>query len=137
MIRSRFFIWAFTVATALLFASAPSRAQADGVVLYPVMGSADHDALDEVEAALAASLVRVGHRRVNTPGGIRATRPTTSAQMEGVVSAAGARYVVLAEIELTREDECFACPPWLGAEVSGDPRYYNSNLAIRPYRSWA
>lgn len=99
MIRSRFFIWAFTVATALLFASAPSLAHAEGVVLYPVMGSADHDALDEVEAALAASLVRVGHRRVNTPGGIRATRPTTSAQMEGVVSAAGARYVVLAEIE--------------------------------------
>ena len=99
MIRSRFFIWAFTVATALLFASAPSLAHAEGVVLYPVMGSADHDALDEVEAALAASLVRVGHRRVNTPGGIRATRPTTSAQMEGVVSSAGARYVVLAEIE--------------------------------------
>ncbi|MBK8994077.1 MAG: CYTH domain-containing protein [Gammaproteobacteria bacterium] len=45
--------------------------------------------------------------------------------------------LVLAEIELTREDECFACPPWLGAEVSGDPRYYNSNLALRPYRSWA
>ena len=44
--------------------------------------------------------------------------------------------LVLAEIELTREDECFACPPWLGAEVSGDPRYYNSNLAKRPYHSW-
>lgn len=99
MIRSRFFIWAFTVATTLLFASAPSLAHAEGVVLYPVMGSADHDALDEVEAALAASLVRVGHRRVNTPGGIRAARPTTSAQMEGVGTAASARYVVLAEIE--------------------------------------
>ena len=45
--------------------------------------------------------------------------------------------LVLAEIELTRDDECFECPPWLGAEVSGDPRYYNSNLAKRPYRSWA
>ena len=45
--------------------------------------------------------------------------------------------LVLAEIELAREDECFACPAWLGAEVSGDPRYYNSNLAQRPYRSWA
>jgi adenylate cyclase len=44
--------------------------------------------------------------------------------------------LVLAEIELTREDECFECPSWLGAEVSGDPRYYNSNLARRPYRSW-
>jgi len=99
MIRSRFFIWAFTVATAFLFAAAPSRALAEGVVLYPVEGSADADALDEVEAALAASLARVGHRRVNTPGGIRATRPTTSAQMEGVGTAASARYIVLAEIE--------------------------------------
>jgi CYTH domain-containing protein len=31
----------------------------------------------------------------------------------------------------------FECPAWLGAEVSGDPRYYNSSLARRPYRSWA
>ena len=99
MIRSRFFIWAFTVLAALLFASAPSRALAEGVVLYPVQGSADADALDETEAALVASLTRVGHRRVTTPGGIRAARPSTSAQMEGVGTAAGARYVVLAEIE--------------------------------------
>ena len=53
---------------------------------------------------------------------------------EGTFGPAGASS---AGIELTREDECFACPPWLGAEVSGDPRYYNSNLAKRPYRSWA
>ena len=44
--------------------------------------------------------------------------------------------LVLAEIELAREDECFECPAWLGVEVSGDPRYYNSNLAKRPYRHW-
>ena len=44
--------------------------------------------------------------------------------------------LVLAEIELKREDEPFERPPWLGAEVSGDPRYYNSNLALRPFRSW-
>ncbi len=36
--------------------------------------------------------------------------------------------LVVAEIELLREDEPFECPPWLGAEVSGDPRYYNANL---------
>ena len=44
--------------------------------------------------------------------------------------------LVLAEIELAREDECFECPPWLGREVSGDPRYYNANLASRPFRNW-
>jgi hypothetical protein len=99
MIRSRFFIWAFTVLTALLLASSPSRALAEGVVLYPVEGSADADALDEVEAALALALTHAGHRRVTTPGGIRAARPSTAAQMEGVGTAASARYVVLAEIE--------------------------------------
>ena len=88
---------AFTVLTALLVASSPSLALAEGVVLYPVEGSADADALDEVEAAL--TLTHAGHRRVTTPGGIRATRPTTSAQMEDVGTAASARYVVLAEIE--------------------------------------
>ncbi|MBK6585318.1 MAG: CYTH domain-containing protein [Gammaproteobacteria bacterium] len=44
--------------------------------------------------------------------------------------------LVVAEIELTREDEAFAAPAWLGAEVSGDPRYFNSRLAEHPYRNW-
>jgi adenylate cyclase len=44
--------------------------------------------------------------------------------------------LVIAEIELSHDDEVFECPAWLGAEVSGDPRYYNSSLASRPYRSW-
>ena len=44
--------------------------------------------------------------------------------------------LVIAEIELAREDEVFAVPEWLGAEVSGDPRYFNSRLAEHPYRSW-
>jgi CYTH domain-containing protein len=44
--------------------------------------------------------------------------------------------LLLAEVELGREDEAFARPPWLGEEVSGDPRYFNSSLAERPYASW-
>lgn len=36
--------------------------------------------------------------------------------------------LVVAEIELSREDEAFERPSWLGLEVTGDPRYYNSNL---------
>lgn len=46
------------------------------------------------------------------------------------------RGLVLAEIELERIDQEFAHPPWLGAEVSEDPRYYNAYLAQHPYRSW-
>lgn len=44
--------------------------------------------------------------------------------------------LVLAEVELGSEDEAFERPDWLGPEVSGDPRYYNSYLAAHPFRSW-
>jgi adenylate cyclase len=36
--------------------------------------------------------------------------------------------LVIAEIELGHEDEAFDRPSWLGTEVTGDPRYYNSAL---------
>jgi len=36
--------------------------------------------------------------------------------------------LIIAEIELNSEDETFELPDWVGAEVSGDPQYYNSNL---------
>lgn len=44
--------------------------------------------------------------------------------------------LVVAEIELGAEDEAFERPPWLGAEVTGDRRYYNSSLAKHPYGGW-
>jgi len=36
--------------------------------------------------------------------------------------------LIIAEIELVSEDDAFEKPEWLGAEVTGDPAYYNSNL---------
>ena len=44
--------------------------------------------------------------------------------------------LVVAEIELTDEQEPFQRPDWLGEEVSGDPRYYNVSLVKHPYREW-
>jgi CYTH domain-containing protein len=44
--------------------------------------------------------------------------------------------LVVAEIELETEDQEFTKPNWLGKEVTGDPRYYNSLLAKTPYRNW-
>jgi adenylate cyclase len=44
--------------------------------------------------------------------------------------------LVLAEIELESEGQAFARPEWLGREVTGDPRYYNSNLATHPFNCW-
>jgi adenylate cyclase len=44
--------------------------------------------------------------------------------------------LVVAEIELKSVDEPFSNPDWLGAEVSGDPRYYNVCLVEHPYKNW-
>ena len=45
--------------------------------------------------------------------------------------------LIVAEVELQSEDQVFARPAWLGAEVTQDRRYYNHHLALHPYRSWA
>lgn len=45
--------------------------------------------------------------------------------------------LILAEVELTREDFAFQRPDWLGLEVTNEPRYYNSSLAERPFVQWA
>lgn len=42
----------------------------------------------------------------------------------------------LAEIELSSETEAFKKPDWLGREVTGDQRYYNSYLSNNPFSGW-
>ncbi|MBP3354147.1 MAG: CYTH domain-containing protein [Bacteroidales bacterium] len=44
--------------------------------------------------------------------------------------------LVVAEIELTDETETFNKPQWVGEEVTGDEKYYNSNLIENPYKNW-
>jgi len=44
--------------------------------------------------------------------------------------------LVFAEIELEYEEQPFEKPPWIGKEVSGDRRYYNSHLVQYPFSSW-
>jgi adenylate cyclase len=44
--------------------------------------------------------------------------------------------LVVAEVELETLGEAFERPLWLGEEVSHDPRYYNSQLAMHPYKDW-
>jgi CYTH domain-containing protein len=45
--------------------------------------------------------------------------------------------LIIAEIELDREDEEFEKPDWVTLEVTDDNRYLNSNLATCPYKSWS
>ena len=68
-------------------------------------------------------------------------------KMRYIVEYAGKRWevdeffgdnqgLVVAEIELQDENDTFACPAWVGREVSHDARYFNSNLASHPYSKW-
>ena len=44
--------------------------------------------------------------------------------------------LIVAEVELSSEDEKFTKPEWLGEEVTGDVKYYNSMLMKNPYTKW-
>lgn len=44
--------------------------------------------------------------------------------------------LIIAEVELNSEEENFVKPSWLGKEVTGQPKYYNSELSKNPYMSW-
>lgn len=44
--------------------------------------------------------------------------------------------LIVAEVELTSETESFETPAWLGEEVTGDVKYYNSQLSKQPYNTW-
>lgn len=44
--------------------------------------------------------------------------------------------LILAEVELSHESQQIVLPSWIGAEVSGDPKYYNSYLVKHPFTQW-
>lgn len=44
--------------------------------------------------------------------------------------------LIIAEVELNSEDETFIKPDWLGQEVTGQIKYYNSQLSKLPYNTW-
>jgi len=45
--------------------------------------------------------------------------------------------LVIAEIELRHEHQHIELPRWVGAEITGQPQYYNSSLVQRPFCSWS
>ena len=44
--------------------------------------------------------------------------------------------LVTAEVELASPADVVRPPPWVGTDVSDDPRYFNANLVAHPYREW-
>ncbi|MTE27054.1 CYTH domain-containing protein [Winogradskyella ouciana] len=44
--------------------------------------------------------------------------------------------LIIAEVELQSKNETFERPNWLGKEVTGDIKYYNSQLSKQPFKNW-
>ncbi len=44
--------------------------------------------------------------------------------------------LIVAELELAGENEPFEMPAWIDREVTDDPRYYNSQLSVNPFKNW-
>lgn len=44
--------------------------------------------------------------------------------------------LIMAELELQSEDEPFVLPPFIGREVTGDRRFYNSHMRTNPFKLW-
>ncbi len=45
--------------------------------------------------------------------------------------------LVIAEVELGSPDETYDQPPFVGKEVTGNRRYYNSHLRVNPFKMWS
>jgi adenylate cyclase len=67
---------------------------------------------------------------------VRHAEPHEGKTWEIDVFAGDNEGLVIAELELSSEDEPYTAPPWAIREVSGDPRYYNASLVKAPYRTW-
>jgi CYTH domain-containing protein len=81
----------------------------------------------EMLASLCEQPLIDKHRHVETHGGRRWEIDVFHGANDGLV---------LAEVELPSEDAVLALPPWARADVSSDPRYFNSNLLAHPYSEW-
>ncbi len=67
---------------------------------------------------------------------VRYLVPYANKQWEVDVFEGDNAGLIVAELELQDEAEPYEPPPWLGEEVSHDPRYYNTCLSQHPYKDW-
>jgi len=73
------------------------------------------------------------------PGSIQKTRylvPYKNQTFEVDVFAGDNTGLIVAEIELTHEDQVVEKPDWLGKEVTQESKYYNASLSKRPFMAW-
>ncbi|MCE2789158.1 MAG: CYTH domain-containing protein [Saprospiraceae bacterium] len=105
-----------------------------------VKGISKDNGLSREEVELEIPLLQAGELlRLCLPGTIQKTRyciPYGSFIIEVDRFHGENAGLILAEVELPSADTIFLAPSWLGAEVTGDVRYYNAYLSQHPYRSW-
>ncbi len=85
--------------------------------------------LDDVDALLGLCLAPIIEK-------VRHRVPHAGLVWEVDVFGGANDGLVVAEVELPSEDTVVELPSWVGAEVTGDARYYNANLIANPYRDW-
>ena len=68
---------------------------------------------------------------------VRHRVPYAGLTWEVDVFAGANEGLVVAEVEMPSEATEVGLPPWIGDEVTDDPRYFNANLVAHPYRDWA
>ena len=67
---------------------------------------------------------------------IRYNVPVANHVFEVDVFAANNEGLVIAEVELSHEQQPYTRPDWLGKEVTGEVKYYNSQLSKKPFKEW-
>lgn len=88
----------------------------------------------EIEVSEAESLLAICE-----PGSIEKTRYFVRSGVHIIeVDEFGSENqgLTIAEIELSDEDETYLKPKWLGTEVTGQAKYYNSSLVKKPFNQW-
>lgn len=81
--------------------------------------------------------VLMSRRRGSVVAKVRHEIPWSGLTWEIDVFSGDNTGLIIAEIELSHEQEAFEMPAWIGVEVTGQRAYYNSALAIRPYCLWS
>lgn len=113
---------------------------ADGQACLTIKGENRGASRPEYEFAIDADIARNMLRDMSTTPIIEKTRyiyPYRGHRWEIDCFHGDNQGLVVAEIELQSEDEKYELPPFVGKNVTGEARYYNSNLALRPYSMWS
>jgi adenylate cyclase len=79
----------------------------------------------------------IARRRGSIIAKVRHEIPWNGLKWEVDVFSGDNAGLVIAEIELQHEQQAFEMPTWIGVEVTGQRRYYNGALALRPYCVWS